>query len=188
MMDPNASKATSARFTPGRGLIPPYLAGRESEQKLLGRQHDIVAGGGNVAADVVLIGPRGNGKTALMRWFENRIEERGDADVVWITPTEMASVQDMVEAFAPDALPGKGRVQASLDPLSGEWTFGGKRYRSLRLLLVDRCRRKPLVVLLDEAHRLDLAVGEALLNASQGVGAGLHFCCAWRGRRAWRTT
>ena len=169
-MDPNGgSKATSSEFTPGSGLIPPYLAGRESEQKLLNRQHERVAAGRMVPAEVVLIGPRGNGKTALMRWFEGTIRERGDADVVWVTPTEMASVQEMVEAFAPEAVPGQGRVQASLGPLSGEWTFGGKRYRNLRLLLVARCRRKPLIVLLDEAHTLDPKVGQALLNASQGV-------------------
>ena len=168
-MAPNGSKAMSSEFTPGSGLIPPYLAGRESEQRLLSRQHERVAAGRMVPAEVVLIGPRGNGKTALLRWFESTIRERGDVDVVWITPTEVASVQEMVEAFAPDAAPGQGRVRASLGPLSGEWTFGGKRYRNLRLLLVARCRRKPLIVLLDEAHRLDLAVGEGLLNASQGV-------------------
>ena len=38
-------------------------------------------------------------------------------------------------------------------------------------LLTLRCRQRPLVVLLDEAHTLDPAVGRALLNASRSVSA-----------------
>ena len=171
----NGSKTTSSRFTPGRGLIPPYLAGREYEQALLREQYGIVAAGERVPADVVLVGPRGNGKTALLRWFENTIGERGGADVVWVTPTRIPSVAAMAEAFAPSAIPGKGTLRASLGLLSGEWTLDGERHGDLASLLIARCRRRPLVVLLDEAHTLDLEVGRALLNASQEVGSEAPF-------------
>ena len=43
------------------------------------------------------------------------------------------------------------------------------------LTLLARCRRKPLAVLLDEAHTLALDVGAALLNASQQVRADAAF-------------
>ena len=162
--------ATLSTFTPGRGTIPPYLAGRRSEQEQLERQHVVLASGGRVSRDIVLLGPRGNGKTALLRWFENEIALRGKIDAVWVTPTEIASAEDLAAALAPGAGPLKGRVRASMGPISGEWTFGGERHSSLKSILIARCRRKPLVVLLDEAHRLDLAMGEALLNLSQEVG------------------
>ncbi|MDE0422930.1 MAG: hypothetical protein OXK76_18850 [Gammaproteobacteria bacterium] len=41
--------------------------------------------------------------------------------------------------------------------------------------LISRCRRRPRVVLLDEAHNLDLDVGRALLNVSQRVRAEAPF-------------
>ena len=41
--------------------------------------------------------------------------------------------------------------------------------RNLPAELTARCRKKPLAVLLDEAHTLDLEVGRTLLNASQQV-------------------
>ena len=174
-MSLHASKATSSRFTPGRGLIPPYLAGREYEQRLLNRQHDLVAAGERVPADVVLVGPRGNGKTALLRWFENTVRERGEADVVWVTPTRIPSVAEMAKVFVPSAIAGKGTLRASLGVLSGEWTLDGERHGDLVSLLIARCRRRPLIVLLDEAHTLDLEVGQALLNASQEVGSRAPF-------------
>jgi len=52
-MDLNGSKATSAEFTPGSGLIPPYLAGRGHEQGRLTRQYQIVAAGGWLVLDYV---------------------------------------------------------------------------------------------------------------------------------------
>ncbi len=161
---------TLSTFTPGRGAIPPYLAGRQPEQEQLVRQHDILASGGRVSRDIVLLGPRGNGKTALLRWFENEIVLRGKIDAVWVTPTEVASAEELAAALAPGVGPLKGRVRASMGPLSGEWAFGGERHSSLKSVLLARCRGKPLAVLLDEAHRLDLAMGEALLNLSQEVG------------------
>lgn len=47
----------------------------------------------------------------------------------------------------------------------------GDNLGTLSELLTLRCRQRPLVVLLDEAHTLDTAVGRALLNASQSVAA-----------------
>ena len=161
---------TFPTFTPGRGEIPPYLAGREEEQKFLRLQHDVLASGGRIPRDIVVLGPRGNGKTALLRWFENEIERRGRIDAVWVTPTAIATAEEMAKALVPGVAPAEATVRANLGPLSGEWTFGGERHGNLKSLLLTRCRRKPLAVLLDEAHRLDLAMGEALLNLSQEVG------------------
>ena len=115
----NGSKATASRFTPGSGLIPPYLAGREYEQAVLSEQHAIVAAGESAPADVVLVGPRGNGKTALLRWFENTITERGAADVVWVTPTRIPSVgaKETGAGLAErQGLNAPGFIWQSLDP------------------------------------------------------------------------
>ena len=45
--------------------------------------------------DVVMMGPRGNGKTALLRWFERACREsRRKVDVVRIAAADMQYVRD----------------------------------------------------------------------------------------------
>ena len=46
---------------------------------------------------------------------------------------------------------------------------------NLREKLTARCRKRPLAMLLDEAHTLDPGVGRMLLNASQQVRANAPF-------------
>ena len=79
-----------------------------------------------VSRDIVLLGPRGNGKTALLRWFENEVMRRGKIDSVWLTPTEIATAEELAAALVPGSAPVEARVRASLGILSGEWTFGGE--------------------------------------------------------------
>ena len=171
-------------FVPGRGRIPPYLAGRKVEQgKLLDLLAYLQAGEG-APRDAVLSGPRGNGKTALLRWFQREIEASGeDIDVVWLTPGDAPDLDSLATrlvppsrfaSFRPDTLSfsvGIGRLG---------WELGG-RGGSLSLLLATRCARRPLVLLLDEAHTLGEDVGRTLLNASQTVSAEAPFLLVMAG-------
>ena len=50
-----------------------------------------------------------------------------------------------------------------------------ERPKSFTQLLTARCRKTPLALLIDEAHTLNPAVGQALLNASQQVRAQAPF-------------
>ena len=61
--------AAANPFVPGRGQMPPYLAGREREQKALISLLAYLKAGRGAPRDAVLSGPRGNGKTALLRWM-----------------------------------------------------------------------------------------------------------------------
>ena len=60
-------------FVPGRGGLPPYLAGRNNEQHALKRLLAYLEHGRGAPRDVI-VGPRGNGKTALLCWFQREIE------------------------------------------------------------------------------------------------------------------
>ena len=53
-------------FKPGNGLRPPYLAGRENEQSRLREILADMADGEPPAADMLMYGPRGMGKTVLL--------------------------------------------------------------------------------------------------------------------------
>ena len=75
-------------FRPGPGGLPPYLAGRESEQALclalLGDLQDGLA----PPREVVLHGPRGNGKTALLAWLQQEAAAYPEIDVLRLTPAD----------------------------------------------------------------------------------------------------
>lgn len=70
-------------FAPGTGAYPPVLAGREREQAVLSQCLSDLTAGGSPPHDVVLIGPRGNGKTALLGWFENACNDASVHVCAW---------------------------------------------------------------------------------------------------------
>ena len=167
-----AMQAPESRlFSPGDGASPPTLAGREEEKQVLSRCLSDLAGGRSPPHNVVLVGPRGNGKTALLGWFERLCGESAvKVDVAMLTPADVPDHATLLARLAPPTglarlLPRKVGVSSVA---SAEWAAGDTS-RSLTEKLIARCRRRPFVVLLDEAHVLDLEVGGALLNASQQV-------------------
>ena len=166
-MESNAQRV----FVAGDGATPPALTGRASEQAVLSRCLADLRSNSAPPHDVVLVGPRGNGKTVLLRWFEHVCAQSKPAvDVAWLTPSALPNQPALLDALAPrrrlaKLLPRKIGI-ASVG--SAEWASPNGR-SGLAEAVASRCRRRPLAVLLDEAHTLDLDVGSALLNASQEV-------------------
>ena len=155
---------------PGDGAPPPVLTGREREQEVLSLCLADLTSGRPPPHNVVLVGPRGNGKTVLLNWFEGAC--RGvRVDVARLAPSRVRTGQDLCDALLPAAglrrlLPAKWRVAFGA---SAEWVPSPPAVRELADRLIARCRGKPVIVLLDEAHTLDLEMGRTLLNVSQDV-------------------
>ena len=158
-------------FTAGDGAAPPALTGRMSEQAILSRCLGNLRQNAAPPHNVVLVGPRGNGKTVLLRWFQHACAQSEPAvDAIWLTPRALPNQPALFDALAPrrwlaKLLPRKIGI-ASVG--SAEWASPSAR-RNLAEAVASRCRRRPLAVLLDEAHALDLDVGATLLNVSQEV-------------------
>ena len=171
-------KATAHRlFTPGTGAAPPALTGREREQAVLRQCLADLLGGDAPPHDVALMGPRGNGKTVLLNWFEGACREAGRMDVARLSPSRTRTGQALVDALLPATvirkiLPRKLGV-AGIG--QAEWPAATPSVHDLAERLTSRCRKSPLVVLVDEAHTLDRDVGELLLNVSQDVRANAPF-------------
>ena len=165
-------------FRPGWGMLPPYLAGRDIQQHELKQALACLQTGVSPASGKVLIGPRGNGKTALLRWFKQEIERTGSGiDVVWLTPDKIPDLDALATELAPperfqSLLPDTLSLSLGVGKLG--WELGG-RPASLSRLLTQRCRKTPLVVLLDEAQNLGTGEGQALLNSAQEISAEAPF-------------
>ena len=163
-------------FRPGAGAVPPALTGRDGQQAVLSRCLEDLVGGSAPPHDVVLLGPRGNGKTALLHWFRAACGT-ASVDVVALTPQRIPNHEALVAALAPRRgiakwLPRKVGV-GSLG--SAERHLEGAAHKDLTQALMAHCQRRPVAVLLDEAHTLALDIGSTLLNASQQVRADAPF-------------
>ena len=174
--------ASPRLFTPGDGAAPPAMPGREEHQAVLSLCLADLTGAQSPPHNVVLIGPRGNGKTALLNWFKRECR-RSNVDVVAMTPRDMADVPMLSAALVPPSrlmrlLPRKIGVTALG---SAEWETQAGTPARLAGRLVTRCRKRPLAVLLDEAHMLDVSVGDTLLDASQQVRSEAPFLLVMAG-------
>ena len=126
---------------------------------------------------------RGLGRAARQRQdgvVKAACDDAPRVEVLALTPRDIPTPPALTDALLPrrglaklaSRLPRKVGI-ASVG--SAEWPPARNGWRNLAEELAVRCRRKPLVLLLDEAHTLALDVGSALLNASQQVCAEAPF-------------
>ena len=167
-----ASRSVRGPFRPGTGATPPYLAGREAPQTLFRQFLTDLSNRLPPGTQIILYGPRGNGKTALLRWLKREATHTFGVETAVLRPAEIPDATRLGEAVA------ARRWWHRLAPAGfsvGQfgWTRGRTRSPSPAEILAARARRKPLLVLLDEAHTLDLDVGRILLNAAQEAGGNL---------------
>ena len=162
-------------FQPGTGRLPPYLAGREVEQALFHRFFRTLGRGVPAPSEVILYGPRGNGKTALLRWVELTARESSGLDTYWLVGSDIPKPADLVQRLGlRSVLERLVPESVSVAGVSASW-----REREERPLLAEaleaRAKDTPLVVLVDEAHTLEPKVGQWLLNAAQVAGSRAPF-------------
>lgn len=174
---------TDNPFTPGAGLTPAYMGRRPEVEGELLRILGAARSGRSGAHAALLFGPRGNGKTVLLNWFQ-RQARGGDGGepvpVVRFSSRDLGDPERTAEAIRiaatgwtttwerlRNALSG---ASVSIPPFSVQvGDGGGERLRSaLRRWLAQG--RGPLVLTVDEAH---VAVPRALgdfLDAVQIAG------------------
>lgn len=148
-------------FKPGAGVPPPELAGRDDEMAAITKALDDLEAGSCPAANIALIGPRGNGKTVLLRWMETRVRGYNNKiECVDLNPDSFETRSGLVNALANqgvlNALAGAG-FSAAIQLLGSEISFSRQEAakKLLKPVLEKRCSENGLVILIDEAHTLD---------------------------------
>ncbi len=164
-------------FKPGTGVVPPHLAGRKEEQAYFQDCVDDLKDREPPSRDLILYGPRGNGKTALLSYLQTRTlqKETSKLDILWVTPNEMETLAELTDRLTEGHQTLRKRFKsagfsAGVGPFQAKTEMDWSPTSStIRKLLQERSGNKPLILIIDEAHRLKPAVAESLLNASQSV-------------------
>ena len=166
-------------FSPGSGHLPPYLAGREDEQSVFRKGLAKMSAGKSPPAATVLYGPRGMGKTVLLRWFKNEVEPSGAKKdlirVVWVTPDQLGSPADLWKCLMPPetlkskVTPEDVTAGFNVEALAASATWKAKDLfkQTFQKTLIDQCKKQPLILLMDEAHKMDADLCNNLLNLHQ---------------------
>ena len=163
-------------FQPGTGRRPPYLAGREEEQSLFRSHFEVLRRRRSAPAEILVYGPRGNGKTALLRWAKREADADDGLDAHWLVGSDIPAPADLVARL------GLGSWLRKIAPENVSFAGVGVSLRRgddrpplLAEALEARAKAKPLLILLDEAHTLKPEVGQWILNAAQAAGSEAPF-------------
>ncbi len=137
-------------FAPGAGGVPKVVVGRDNMLKDFDWRVQVLQRGGR-GENIVLVGPRGNGKTVLCRKIEMMAQDRG-IPALALSGGEIPTVPDLLGKLAKVGVRLAGEAESALEEA------------------LHKCAApKGLVVTLDEAHVAAPQVARALLNAAQMV-------------------
>lgn len=156
-------------FQPGRGILPPLLAGREVELGTADKALARLTAGRSPSTDLLFYGPRGNGKTTLLLEVERRARERG-LRVEALAPPALDGVEKLVR----DLQERTGRLKSQVTGVEfigvGATGVPGAPTENVARLLVSWVNAepaRPLVIVLDEVQMLPPEVGRPFFDAVQ---------------------
>ena len=103
-----------------------------------------------------MIGPRGNGKTALLKWAKEQVGlYNGKVECVELNPNRFRAHEELVRSFENrGVLSNVAGVGIKTPVVEFEVSRQGHEKKELRHVLEQRCAGNGLAVLVDEAHTL----------------------------------
>lgn len=150
------NKTSDSSFKPGAGEVPPVLAGRKKEKEVIKLGLERLKDGLSPGQNIALIGPRGNGKTALLKWAKEQVGlYNGEVECVELNPNRFRAHEELVRSFENrGVLSNVAGVGIKTPVVEFEVSRQGHEKKELRHVLEQRCAGNGLAVLVDEAHTL----------------------------------
>ena len=177
-MDSKMPHPLANLFKPGAGVMPPTLAGRDAELHVINKCLTALRNRDSIPLDIILYGPRGNGKTVLMKqvrdlaahhnkpgsdWTENHTR------IINAKAGRLNTIQKLARALQGENILEKARIKTPLLDLDLTKTDPNTIETALIETLKNTCRYTPTLITLDETHTLDKNVGNSLFNLSQEI-------------------
>lgn len=160
-------QAKSNPYKPGTGTRPPYLAGRENEKSELEQalvrindkpdKHGSLDG---VSPPLVLIGPRGVGKTAMIGWVDRKAKDMG-VRCAFINEKKLSGPVNALaktvlgkKSFDKAVEKGTYKISVGLPDMlgAGKEVSRSTAVLSLEDIVSQQLEHGPLLLVLDEAH------------------------------------
>ena len=150
------NKAPDLSFKPGPGEVPPVLAGRKKEKERIRLILDRLKNGLSPGQNIALIGPRGNGKTALLKWVKEQVGlYKGKVECVELNPNCFRAHDELIRSLENRGVLSKVTGVGIKTPVvEFEVSRQGAEKKTLRHVLEQRCSGNGLAILIDEAHTL----------------------------------
>ena len=157
-------------FRPDTGGLPPYLAGRAAEQAALDSLFGCLRKKAAPGGFVVLYGPPGNGKTALLAWAQQQVGADESLDGTRLTPADIATPRELgARARSTSRTQGSAPQNPSIAGV-GVGIGNSTPHPPLAEVVKARSNERPFVMFVDEAHAISAEVARVLLNAAQTAG------------------
>lgn len=161
-------------YTPGYGAVPPVLAGREEELNEVREVASRLLSNESYPRDIILFGPRGNGKTALLGTVQRELKNERKLQVVKIMASHIADRESLSRHLF-HVSPKTRETNRTNGAPNCE---GGERARAhvfqssspdVLALARKRWPGKATLLTVDEAHRItQTAVDEIAALAQEG--------------------
>ena len=161
-------------FQPGRGVLPPLLAGRDAELSTADEAVAKLTAGASPSEDLFFHGPRGNGKTTLLLEIGRRARERG-ARVETLPVDALTDATRLVRRLQERAQVLGGGIAGFRS--AGFGVAGAPRSppedpEALLSVWVGSSEHSPILILLDEVQAMSPEVARPFFDAVQRAKTG----------------
>ena len=146
-------------FTPGYGIMPPHIAGREDEQAIFSESLELLAASRG-PRPILMIGPRGCGKTVLIEWCRERLGKLSGKirvkQMVGSIPSDLGGIASRLIGDAGVGFrPSEATAKLNVGVARADLRFHSETANQVGIVdtLVKQCRKSPMLLVVDEAAR-----------------------------------
>ena len=175
--------STKNPYTPGYGLRPPVFAGRERELQLIDDLTNRLADQARVSQDIILYGPRGNGKTSLLQRVAERLTEDSIVRTIKVLASDVPDARELHSTILVRSIPAQATKTSKLGGkigIGGTGTNLGREtsevfkssLRELRELCLYEMKARPTLLMVDEAHLVSQETLNSILSLANAARDG----------------